>query len=79
MKQTHARVGNLPNKCATQDKIEPLGFQKVGPKSEQLRVTLLGHLIMPSRIGKCQFNMCYCIQKDKVIIVLETSDKCKND
>jgi hypothetical protein len=53
MKQTIAHAGNLPNKRAIGDKTEPLGFQKVGPKSEQLGVTWLRHLIKPSRMGKC--------------------------
>jgi hypothetical protein len=49
-------VHDPPKKPATRDKIEPLGFQKVGPKSEQLGVTGLGHLVVLSRMGKCQFQ-----------------------
>jgi len=36
-KQTLVRVNNPPKKLATRDKTKPLGFQKVGPESEQPR------------------------------------------
>jgi len=49
-------VGNLPKKFATGDKIEPLRFQRVGFENEQLGVTWFGHLIVPSRMGKCRFQ-----------------------
>jgi hypothetical protein len=52
-KQTSARVSNPPNKPATNDKIEPLNFQKVGHENIQLGVTWLGHLVMPFGAGKC--------------------------
>jgi hypothetical protein len=52
-KQTFAHVSDLLNKFITGDKIKPLGSQRVGHESGHLRVTWLGHLIMPSRMGKC--------------------------
>ncbi len=38
------------------DKTEPLSFQKVEPKSRQLGVTWFEHIVMPSRMEKCQFQ-----------------------
>jgi hypothetical protein len=32
--QTFARVSDLPKKIVTKNKIEPLGFQIVGPNNE---------------------------------------------
>ncbi len=57
MKQTFACLCDLPKKLATKDKIEPLGFQRVGPKNEQPKVTWP---IVPFRTN-VNFNMCYCI------------------
>jgi hypothetical protein len=51
--QILARVNNLPNKLATGDKIEPLGFQRVGLETKQLGVTWFGHLVVLSGMGKC--------------------------
>jgi hypothetical protein len=56
MKQTPARVGNLPKKPTTRDKIKPLSFQRVQHESGQLGVTWFEHFIMPSRMGKCYFQ-----------------------
>jgi hypothetical protein len=56
VKQTPACVGDSPKKPLIKDKTKPLGFQRVGPKSKQLRVTWFGHLIVPSGIGKYQFQ-----------------------
>jgi len=53
VKQTLIHVDNLPNKFVIRDKIEPLGFQRVGLKNRQLGVTWLGHLIMPFKRKKC--------------------------
>jgi hypothetical protein len=53
MKQTHAHVSDLPNKPTIGDKIEQLGFQKVGPKSGQLGVTRCKSFVVLSGIGKC--------------------------
>jgi hypothetical protein len=54
MKQTLAHVGDLLKKPTTKDKIQPLVFQKMGPKSEQLGVTWLRHLVVPFGLGKCR-------------------------
>jgi hypothetical protein len=56
VKQTLVHVGDLLKKPTTKNKIRPLGFQMVGPKSEQLGVTWFGHLVMPSGMGKCRFQ-----------------------
>jgi hypothetical protein len=53
VKQTLAHVGDLFKKPTTRDKTQPLGFQRVGPKSEQLGVTWLRHLVVPFGMGKC--------------------------
>jgi hypothetical protein len=53
VKQIFARVVDLLKKPPTRDKIEPLGFQKVGLKNGQLGVTWLKYLVMPFGIGKC--------------------------
>ncbi len=45
-----------PKKLTTRDKTKPLGFQKVGRKNEQSKVTWLRHLVMLSGRGKCQFQ-----------------------
>jgi hypothetical protein len=55
-KQNPIDVSNPPKKPTTRDKIEPLGSQRVGPKNKQLGVTWLIHLVMLSRMGKCQFQ-----------------------
>lgn len=34
---------------------------------------------MPTKREKCMFDMHHCIQNNKVIIPLETSDKCKKN
>jgi hypothetical protein len=52
-KQTLVRVSNPPKKLATRDKTKPLGFQRVGPESEQPRVIWLEHLLVLFRTGKC--------------------------
>jgi hypothetical protein len=54
MKQILAHVGDLLKKPTTRDKIQPLVFQKVGPKNEQLGVTWLKHLVVPFGLGKCR-------------------------
>jgi hypothetical protein len=54
MKQILAHVGDLLKKPTTKDKIQPLVFQKVGPKNEQLGVTWLKHLVVPFGLGKCR-------------------------
>jgi len=60
-KQILVHVSNLLKKLAIGDKTKPLGSQSVGPKSEQLRVIWLGHLLVFSRRGSANLNMCYCI------------------
>jgi hypothetical protein len=45
-RQTFTCVDDSLKKLAIEDKTKPLGFQKVGPKNEQPRVTWLGHLIV---------------------------------
>ncbi len=47
MKQILIHVSDLPKQLATKNKIEPLGSQKLGFESEQLKVIGLGYLIMP--------------------------------
>ncbi len=55
-KQTLVRVNNPPKKLATRDKTKPLGFQRVGPESEQPKVIWLGHLLILCKMGKCRFQ-----------------------
>jgi hypothetical protein len=52
-KQNFVHVSDMPKKLATRDKTKPLGFQSVGPKSEQPKVIWLKHLLVFSRMGKC--------------------------
>ncbi len=52
-KQTLVHVSDPPKKLATRDKTKPLGFQRVGPESEQPRVIWLEHLLVLFRTGKC--------------------------
>ncbi len=54
MKQTFAHVGDSLKKHTTRDKFQPLVFQRVGLKSEQLGVTWLRHFRVPFGLGKCQ-------------------------
>ncbi len=53
MKQIPTHVGDPPKKLATEDKIEPLGSQRVRLESGQHEVTWLGHFIMPFGTRKC--------------------------
>ncbi len=53
MKQNFVHVNNLPKKLATEEKIKPLSFQKVGLESKQPGVIGLGYFIMPFKMGKC--------------------------
>jgi hypothetical protein len=53
VKRTFAHVVDLLKKPPPRDKIEPLSFQKVGPKNEQLGVTWLRYLVVPFGTGKC--------------------------
>jgi hypothetical protein len=50
------RVNDPPKKPTTRGKIEPLSSQKVGHENRHLKVTWLKHFIMPSGMGKCQFQ-----------------------
>ncbi len=52
MRKTPTCVGDSPKKPAIRDKIQPLSFKKVGPKSGQLGVIGLEYLVVPSRTGK---------------------------
>jgi hypothetical protein len=56
VRQIFARVSNLPKKPTTRGKIEPLDFQRVGPKSGQLGVTGFECLVVPSRTKKMQVS-----------------------
>jgi len=47
VKQTLARVSDLPKKLTPKDKIEPLGSQKVKPNNEKPRVTWPMYFITP--------------------------------
>ncbi len=53
VKQNFVHVNNLPKKLATEEKIKPLSFQKVGLESKQPGVIGLGYFIMPFKMGKC--------------------------
>jgi hypothetical protein len=52
-KHTLACVGDLTKKPTIEDKIELLGFQKVGFESKQPWVTWLRHIVLPFGMGKC--------------------------
>jgi hypothetical protein len=49
-------VDDPQKKPITGDKIEPLGFQKVGLKSGELWVMWFGYFIAPSGTGKFLFQ-----------------------
>jgi hypothetical protein len=51
----------------------------MGLESEKLKVIWLGHLLVLCRTGKCWSQHVYCILNNKVIVLLETRNKCKND
>jgi hypothetical protein len=53
-KQTLVHVSDLPKKLENRDKTKPLGFQSVGPKSEQPKVIWRGHLLVFFKMGKCR-------------------------
>jgi hypothetical protein len=55
-KQTFVHVSDSLKKPTIGGKIEPLGFQRVGHESGHPRITWLGHLVVPSRMGKYQFQ-----------------------
>jgi len=71
-RRTSTRVGDPPKKLATRDKIEPLNSQRVGPDGKQSRVTRFEYFVMPFRTGNANVNMCYYIQKNRVITHIET-------
>jgi hypothetical protein len=52
-RKTPTCVGNLPKKLVNGDKIQPLSFQKVGPKSGQPGVIGFGYFIVPYGTKKC--------------------------
>jgi len=53
----------------------------VGPESEPNNLGYQGSSIWKCHLeqGNVSFNMCYCMQKNKVIILLETNNKCRID
>jgi hypothetical protein len=51
--QTFACVDDSPKKLIIKDKIQPLGSQRMGLKSEQPRVTWPMYLITPFGMKKC--------------------------
>jgi hypothetical protein len=77
-KQIIAHVGDSPKTPTTKDKTKPLGFQKMEHESKQPKVTWLGYFVMPLITRSFYFNMCHCIQNNKVIILLEMNNKCRN-
>jgi hypothetical protein len=78
-KQTPTHLSNLPKKIAIKDKIEQLGFQRVGVNNGQPRVTRFEYLVMLSEIKKCKSQHVLLHPQEWVIALLETGDKCKND
>jgi hypothetical protein len=63
MRQILILVGDLPKKRATRENIEPLHFQKVGPKSGQLKVIGLKYFIKPSRNTEMLVPTCVTTSK----------------
>ncbi len=55
-KQTPTHVNVSLKKLTIKGKTKPLSFQKVGHENGHLKVTWFGHFVMPSRMGKCQFQ-----------------------
>jgi hypothetical protein len=66
-------------KTCNWDKIEPLSSLRVGFEGKQPRVIELKCFIMWSGTKKMSILMWYYIQKDRMIILLETNDKCKSN
>jgi hypothetical protein len=80
--QIHASVSNPSKKFTDEDMIAPQDskdFLKRGPQNEQPRLVKFEYLVVLIGKGKCFFNMCHLIEKNRAIILLETNDKCKND
>jgi hypothetical protein len=57
-KQIATHVGDPPNKPIIRDKIKLISFQRVRPKSEQLGVKRLWHLVMFSRNEEMPISKC---------------------
>jgi hypothetical protein len=53
-------------------------FERGGVKNKQTGVIKFGYIIMVVGRENVGFDMCHYIKKNKVIISLETSDKCNN-
>ncbi len=59
--------------------IIPQDSQMGGLENKQSRVVKLMYHVVPTKRGSVNLNMCHHIEKNKVMIPLETSDKCKNN
>ncbi len=53
LKARQIPLGDLPTKPTIGDKIEPLGFQRVGLENEQLGATWLRSFVVIFGMGKC--------------------------
>jgi hypothetical protein len=79
MWQIHDHVNILSNKFISKDMIIPQDSQMGGLENKQSRVVKLMYHVVPTKRGSVNLNMCHHIEKNKVMIPLETSDKCKNN
>jgi hypothetical protein len=79
MWQIHDDVNILSNKSISKDMIIPQDSQMGGLGNKQSRVVKLMYHVVPTKKESVNLNMCHHIEKNRVMILLETSNKCKND
>ncbi len=75
----HAHVNNLSNKYISKDMTIPQDSQIGGLESKQYRVVKFRYHVVPTKKESVNFNMCHHIEKNRVMISLETNYKCKNN
>ncbi len=79
MWQTFTHVSNPSKKPLNEDTYVSQYFQKEGPKNEELKVVKFDYPVILTRRGNANLDMCHYIEKNRVIILLETNDECKNN
>jgi hypothetical protein len=77
MRQILVHVSDLPKKPTIGDKTKPLSIQKVRPDNEQHGVTRFEYFVVSFGIRKCHSPYVLLHFFNTVIILLETSDRCK--
>jgi hypothetical protein len=80
MWQTSIHVSNSSKKHVNENMTLPQDFQRGGGlENKQFEIIKLGYPIMLIRRKNVDLDMCHHITNYHVIILLETSDKRKND